>query len=104
MHEAPNGVRWQIVPERNDSCVLEEGMITSNEPGVYIENKFGIRHENLMLCRNAFSTEYGDFMEHETLTVVPFDLDGIDPSLMQPDEIAWLNDYHQRVYDVLAPA
>lgn len=103
VHEAPNGVRWQIVPERNDSCVLEEGMITSNEPGVYIENKFGIRHENLMLCRNAFSTEYGDFMEHETLTVVPFDLDGIDPSLMQPDEIAWLNDYHQRVYDVLAP-
>lgn len=103
VHEAPNGVRWQIVPERNDSCVLEEGMITSNEPGVYIENKFGIRHENLMLCRNAFSTEYGDFMEHETLTVVPFDLDGIDPSLMQPDEIAWLNDYHQRVYDVLSP-
>lgn len=103
VHEAPNGVRWQIVPERNDSCVLEEGMITSNEPGVYIENKFGIRHENLMLCRNAFSTEYGDFMEHETLTVVPFDLDGIDPSLMQPDEIAWLNDYHQRIYDVLAP-
>lgn len=103
VHEAPNGVRWQIVPERNDSCVLEEGMITSNEPGVYIENKFGIRHENLMLCRNAFSTEYGDFMEHETLTVVPFDLDGIDPALMQPDEIAWLNDYHQRVYDVLAP-
>ena len=103
VHEAPNGFRWKVVPERNDSAILEEGMITSNEPGIYLQDKFGIRHENLMLCRKAFSTEYGDFMEHETLTLVPFDLDGIDASIMQPEEIEWLNNYHQRVYDVLSP-
>ena len=51
VHEAPNGFRWKIVPERNDSCVLEEGMITSNEPGVYVEGEFGIRHENEMVFR-----------------------------------------------------
>ncbi|WP_305151111.1 aminopeptidase P family protein [uncultured Dubosiella sp.] len=103
VHEAPNGFRWRIVPERNDSAVLEEGMIQSNEPGVYEEGKFGIRHENEMVVRKGAKNKYGQFMEFENLTFVPFDRDGIDPSLMMDDEIAWLNAYHRQVYDKIAP-
>ncbi len=103
VHEAPNGFRWRIVPERNDSAVLEEGMIQSNEPGVYEEGKFGIRHENEMVVRKGAKNKYGQFMEFENLTFVPFDRDGIDPSLMMDDEIAWLNAYHRQVYDKISP-
>lgn len=101
VHEAPNGIRWRIVPERNDSCVLEEGMITSNEPGLYVEDKFGIRHENLMIVQKKEKNEYGEFMEQVPLTMVPFDVRGLDVSLMMPDQIAWLNAYHRQVYDSL---
>ena len=103
VHEAPNGFRWRIVPERFDSEVLEEGMIASDEPGVYEEGKFGIRHENEMVVRKAEKNKYGQFMEFECLTFVPFDLDGIDKSLMMPDEIEWLNNYHKQVYEKVSP-
>ncbi len=103
VHEAPNGFRWKIVPERNDSCVLEPGMITSDEPGVYEEGKFGIRHENEILVKAAGKNRYGQFLEFEPLTFVPFDRDGIDPALMTEDEIQWLDDYHRDVYDKIAP-
>ncbi|MCF0260047.1 MAG: aminopeptidase P family protein [Erysipelotrichaceae bacterium] len=103
VHEAPNGFRWQIVPERNDSAVLEEGMITSDEPGLYIEDKFGIRHENLLLCRKGTENEYGQFMYHEPLTMVPFDVKGLDLSLMTGKEIDWLNGYHKLVAETLKP-
>lgn len=103
VHEAPNGFRWKIVPERNDSCVLEEGMITSNEPGVYVEGEFGIRHENEMVVVKGNKNFYGQFMHFETLTFVPFDRKGIDKSLLSEDELAWLNDYHASVYDKISP-
>ena len=103
VHEAPNGFRWQIVPERNDSCILEEGMITSDEPGLYVEGKFGIRHENLLLCRQGDENEFGTFMYHEPLTMVPFDVKGLDVSKMSPREIAWLNSYHELVAKNLKP-
>mgnify|MGYP005804036625 CR=1 FL=1 len=103
VHEGPNGFRWRIVPERNDSCVLEEGMVTSDEPGLYLEGKFGIRHENLLLCRKGEKTPYGQFMYFETLTLVPFDLDGIDISLLNEEEIKLLNDYHAMVNEKIAP-
>lgn len=103
VHEAPNGFRWKIVPERNDSCVLEPGMITSDEPGVYEEGKFGIRHENEILVKAAGKNRYGQFLEFEPLTFVPFDRDGIDAALMTEDEIQWLDDYHRDVYDKIAP-
>lgn len=103
VHEAPNGFRWRIVPERNDSCVLEEGMIQSDEPGVYKEGEFGIRHENELLVVKGTNNFYGQFMHFEPLTFVPFDLDGIDTSKMTQDEIEWLNDYHAQVYDTLQP-
>lgn len=103
VHEAPNGFRWKIVPERNDSCVLEEGMITSNEPGVYVEGEFGIRHENEMVVVKGNKNFYGQFMHFETLTFVPFDRKGIDKSLLSEDELTWLNDYHASVYEKISP-
>lgn len=101
VHEAPNGYRWKIVPERNDSCVLEEGMVTSNEPGLYLEGEFGIRHENLMATVKA--TEDGRWLKQEILTMVPFDVRGLDLSLMDASQIDWLNNYHQEVYEKISP-
>lgn len=103
VHEGPNGFRWKIVPERHDSGVLEEGMITTDEPGVYMEGKYGIRTENELVCRKAEKNEYGQFMEFENITYAPIDLDGIDPEQMSPREKQMLNDYHKKVYEVLSP-
>lgn len=101
VHEGPNGFRWQIVPEREDSAVLREGMITTNEPGVYLDNKFGIRTENEMLCVDAGTTEYGHFLKFDTITFVPIDLDAINVDLLRKDEKDWLNNYHQKVFETL---
>lgn len=103
VHEGPNGFRWKIVPERKDSCILEEGMTQSNEPGVYEEGKFGIRHENEMVVHKGKKNEYGQFMYFETITFVPFDLDGLDVSLMTQYEKEWLNWYHGQVYEKVSP-
>ena len=103
VHEAPNGFRWKIVPERVDSCVFEEGMITSDEPGIYIEGSHGIRTENLIVCRKGEKNEYGQFMYFETLTMAPIDLDAIDPSYLNDAEKQQLNDYHKLVYEKLSP-
>ena len=103
VHEAPNGFRWKIVPERNDSAILKPGMVTTDEPGIYLENKYGIRIENELLCVNAGSTEFGDFLKFETITYAPIDLDAIDTSLLDKDEKKWINDYHQMVYEKLSP-
>ena len=83
--------------------VFEEGMITTDEPGIYIEGSHGVRIENELLCRKGEENEYGQFMYFENLTYVPIDLDGIDPSAMEPKEIEFLNRYHQDVYEKLAP-
>lgn len=99
VHESPNGFRWRIVPERNDACVLEEGMLQSNEPGVYIEGKLGVRHENEYVVVKGNKNFYGQFMHFECLTWVPFDRDGIDASLMTADEIEWFNWYQQECYN-----
>lgn len=103
VHEGPNGFRWRIVSERNDSCVLEEGMTQSNEPGVYVEGSHGIRHENECVVVKGEKNEYGQFMHLETITFVPFDLDGIDPDVLSSYEKQWLNDYHQEVYEKISP-
>ena len=103
VHEAPNGFRWRIVPERNDSCVLEEGMVQSDEPGVYLEGKYGIRHENETVVRKGAKNEYGQFMYLETITFVPIDLDGVDVNVLMPDERQWLNAYHAEVYEKVSP-
>lgn len=103
VHEGPNGFRWRIVPERNDSCILEEGMTQSNEPGVYVEGSHGIRHENEMVVRKGIKNEYGQFMYLENITFAPFDVEGIDTKYMTQYELAWLNDYHKEVYEVISP-
>lgn len=103
VHEGPNGFRWKIVPERDDSCVLEEGMVTTDEPGVYLEGKYGIRTENELVCKKAEKNEYGQFMEFETITYAPIDLDAILPEEMTASERKLLNDYHQMVYEKISP-
>ncbi len=103
VHEAPNGIRWRIVPERNDSAVLEEGMITSDEPGYYVEGEYGIRHENLIVCKKAEKTEFGQFMCFEHLTMAPFDLDAVVPEQMSERERGLLNTYHKEVYEKISP-
>lgn len=103
VHEGPNSFRWQVPGDKLTSAVLEEGMITSNEPGVYLAGKFGIRLENLILCKKAEENEYGQFMKFEDLTMVPFDLDAVDPSYMSDREIGLLNAYHKKVFETIAP-
>lgn len=103
VHEGPNGFRWRIVPERNDSCVLEEGMVTTDEPGVYLEGQYGIRTENELVCRKGEKNEYGQFLYFENITYAPIDLDAILPEEMSPAERGRLNDYHQMVYETLSP-
>lgn len=103
VHEGPNGFRWRIVPERKDSGTLEEGMITTDEPGVYLEGRYGIRTENELVCRKGEKNEYGQFMYFENITYAPIDLDAIDPEAMTKRERAMLNEYHAMVYRVLSP-
>lgn len=103
VHEGPNGFRWRIVPERKDSGTLEEGMITTDEPGVYLEGKYGIRTENELVCHKGEKNEYGQFMYFENITYAPIDLDAIDPEAMTKRERAMLNEYHAMVYRVLSP-
>lgn len=102
VHEGPQNFRWRIGD--GTSCVpLEEGMVISNEPGLYVAGKFGIRHENLELVRKGEKTDYGQFMYLEPLTMVPFDKEAIDVNLLTEREIGLLNDYHTKVYETLAP-
>lgn len=100
VHEGPNAVRSR---EANGTvgAVLEEGMIISNEPGLYLEHQYGIRIENLILCRKAEKTEYGQFMRFETLTMVPYDRDAILPELLSERQRGLLDQYHRQVYDTL---
>ena len=102
VHEGPQRFHWRI-SEQTQCVPLEEGMVISNEPGIYLEGRFGIRHENLVLCRKGEKNEHGQFMYLEPLTMVPFDKDAIAPELMSDRELAWLNDYHRKVYETLAP-
>ena len=103
VHERPNGIRWKIVPERMDSCILDEGMFQSDEPGLYIEGSHGIRTENLLICHKAEKNMYGQFMNFETLTFAPIDLDGVDISVMEPSDVRMLNAYHKECYEKLSP-
>ena len=103
VHEAPNGFRWKIVPERKDSAIFEEGMVTPAEPGVCLEGEYGIRTENELVCCKAEKNEYGQFMKFETITYAPIDLDAIDPELLTKREKQLLNDYHHMVYEKLSP-
>lgn len=103
VHEGPNGFRWRQSPDRSEGSVLEEGMITTDEPGIYIEGKYGIRTENELICRKGNKNDFGQFMYFENLTYVPIDLDAIDPNQMTSVEVKYLNDYHAMVFEKMSP-
>lgn len=98
VHEGPQNISPRASAQK---YAILPGMITSNEPGFYEEGKFGIRHENLILCVEKEKTEYGTFCEFETITLVPFDLDAIDVNMLDDGEKEWLNSYHARVRKVI---
>lgn len=100
VHEGPQRIAWRAV---NDAP-LEEGMITSDEPGYYVEGKFGIRHESLILCKKCELLECdGEYCCFEPLTLVPFDRGGVIPELLSAEQRGYLNDYHALVYEKLSP-
>ena len=101
VHEAPQRFQWK--PGAHPAAVLEEGMVISDEPGMYMAGKFGVRLENLLLCRKGEKSEYGQFMYFENLTWVPFDRDAIDVSLLTKEECDLLDLYHRTVYDKIGP-
>lgn len=103
VHEEPNAFRYKILNEPGQNVVLEEGMITSDEPGIYLEGKYGIRLENLILCVKREKNEYGQFMGFEPLTMVPFERDAIDTEQMNEKERERLNMYHQMVFETIGP-
>jgi len=103
VHEGPNSFRWRIREGIPGAAVFEEGMITTDEPGVYEEGKYGIRIENELLCKKGIKNEYGQFMEFETITYVPIDLDAVDASEMTLREKQLLNEYHKKVYHIISP-
>jgi len=103
VHEGPNAFRWYKSPTRNEDTVLEAGMVTSDEPGVYIEGSHGIRIENEIICKKLVENEYGQFMCFEPLTCAPIDLDAVIPEQMTKKQRDYLNWYHAFVYEKLSP-
>ncbi len=99
IHEGPTGFRWQYRP--GESHAFEEGMVITDEPGIYIEGSHGVRLENELLVCSGTKNEYGQFMYFEAITLIPMDLDAIDPAMMTEEEKKLLNDYHKKVYDSL---
>lgn len=96
VHEGPNRFHWG----RGD-VKIEEGMVTTDEPGIYVEGSHGIRIENELIATKANKNEFGQFMRFENLTFCPIDLDGIDKSLLDESDVRKLNAYHKSVYDTL---
>ncbi len=102
VHEGPQSIRFREIKGAKN-WVFEKGMITSDEPGIYRENQWGIRTESIVECVEAEETEFGKFMRFEPLTYVPIDLDAIDVSLMSSEDVKKLNRYHRDVYETIAP-
>lgn len=98
VHEGPQSIRKDLNPQE-----LLPGMVLSNEPGYYVVNQYGIRHENLIAVREAEKTEWNTFYEFETLTLCPFFKDTIVKDILSADEIQWLNSYHKTCEEKLAP-
>ncbi|MBR4039236.1 MAG: aminopeptidase P family protein [Clostridia bacterium] len=103
VHEGPNAFRWYKSPTRNEDTVLDAGMVTTDEPGVYIEGSHGIRIENELVCRQLENNEYGQFMGFEAITCAPIDLDAVIPEQMTKRQRQCLNSYHAFVCEKLEP-
>ena len=102
VHEGPERVHWDVNRQKRH-CVIEEGMIFSNEPGIYLAGKFGVRIENLVVVREADRTEFGRFLKLEPLTLVPYDRDAIDLTMLSSRDVELLNDYHAKVCAAISP-
>jgi Xaa-Pro aminopeptidase len=102
IHEGPSGFRWQVVPSKHETHILEAGMVITDEPGIYIDGSHGIRIENELILRKGVENEFGQFMHFEPVTYAPIDLDAIDPSELNEDDRAYLNSYHETVYNKLS--
>lgn len=102
VHEGPQSLRWRY-GEGFPEAVIEAGMNLTNEPGVYIEGKYGIRIENVMVAANGEKNEYGQFMHFDTLTYTPIDLEAIDPAYLTPLQREYLNAYHKAVREKVTP-
>ncbi|MDR3252874.1 MAG: aminopeptidase P family protein [Tannerella sp.] len=98
VHEGPQSIRQEENP-----VVMQQGMIVTNEPGIYRDREYGVRTENMMLTTLAMTSSYGEFFKFETLTLCYIDTTPVVKEMMTADEIEWLNDYHQRVYDIISP-
>lgn len=98
VHEGPHQIRmeWKPTP-------LRAGMTVTDEPGLYLSGKFGVRIENTLLIKDYQTTEFGKFLQMESLTLCPIDLSPVDFSMLQTEEIEWLNDYHRDVFEKLSP-
>lgn len=101
IHEAPSGFRIAI--RDREKAPLEAGMVITDEPGIYIEGSHGIRTENELLVREGQKTEYGQFLYFEPITYVPIDLDAVNPDMMTKEDKEQLNEYHAKVYEIIAP-
>ena len=98
VHEGPQSIRYQYNPQP-----LLPGMVTSNEPALYREGMHGVRHENIILCREAGMSEFGDWLDFETLTCCHFDTGAVVPELLGPEALTWLNEYNEWVCRTLTP-
>lgn len=98
VHEGPQSIRFQYNPQP-----LLAGMVTSNEPALYREGMHGVRHENIILCREAGISEFGEWLDFETLTCCHFDTSAVVPELLGPEALSWLNEYNEWVYATLSP-
>lgn len=101
VHEGPNSFRWQYRPGFDNP--FEAGMITTDEPGIYLQDQYGIRTENELICFKGEKNQYGQFMGFENITYVPIDLDGIDKQYLSAEDVKQLNDYHKMVYEKISP-
>ena len=101
VHEGPNSFRWQYRPGFDNP--FEAGMITTDEPGIYLQHQYGIRTENELICFKGEKNQYGQFMGFENITYVPIDLDGIDKQYLSTEDVKQLNDYHKMVYEKISP-
>lgn len=102
VHEGPHSIRWKYVKDIVET-VLKEGMVVTDEPGVYLQDKMGIRTENVLLIKEKEHNEDGKFLTFEPLTFVPIDLEAIDVSYMETSDVSKLNEYHSLVFDKIAP-
>lgn len=100
VHEGPQNIRYNPV---GSNAKFQPGMITSNEPGIYLEGKYGIRIENLTVCEKRLENEYGTFLGFRDLTMCPYDLDAVDLDLLTDREKKLMNAYHEKVFTTLAP-